>query len=207
MGNDDECKVDIITDQYDLDDLEVQYSSMDDHLYARWTGEDSRQAIGYRTLTEWFNKRVLKRVYDRHGRKSSESRLDNDYEILAGDDELLREDLKDDLKADGINANRLVRSFVSWGTIRNHLQNCIDGDKGTTEAKTDWEGQSVDIATDIAEQKVEQALKSLTSKGILDRGDEAEIAVQVQLSCPECHTRVPFEDARERGFICKEHRK
>lgn len=206
MANENRCKVDFVVDQYNLDAIEVQYSTIDDHLYARWTGENGRPEDGYRTLTEWFNKRILKRVYDQQGRKGFASRLDTDYEILIGDDELLREDLKDELRSEGIDADRLVRSFISWGSMRTHLQDCLDGEKSTVEAETDWEVESINIATDIVAEKAEQAIGSLSSKGKLSRGDEAEIEIQVQLSCPDCPTRIPLQEALERGFICKEHK-
>lgn len=206
MGKDDSCKVDTITEKYGLDEAEMQYPTVDDHLHARWTGEGSHQAAGYRTVTEWFNKRLLQRVYDEHGRNSSTSQLDSDYEILTSDDMLQRQDLKEGLRADGINADELTENFVSWGTIRNHLKECLDGEKSIPEAETNWEERSVEIAVDTTEKKAKQAIKSLASKNELDRGDAASISVQVLLSCPDCHTRVPFEEARERGYICQDHR-
>jgi len=206
MAGKEGCKVDIVVEQFGLDTVEVQYASTDDHLYARWTGEDGRSMDGYRTLTEWFNKQVLKRVYDQHALQSSSKRLAADYDILTGDDDISREDLKDELRAEGVEVDRLVDSFVSWGTMRNHLNECLDGEKPTSEAQTDWESESIDIATDVAKTKVRQALQSLMSKGDIARGDEADIDIQVQLSCPDCPTQVPFHEAVEQGYVCKDHR-
>lgn len=206
MTNDSGCKVEAVISRYDLDDVELQYASVDDHLRARWTGEGPRQAEGYRTLAAWFNKRVLKRAYDRNGRTGSPSRLEHDYDVLTGDDAFQTEELKGELAADGVDVDELLGSFVSWGTIRNHLKNCLEAEKPTSEASTDWELRSVDIATDTVERKVEAAIQSLASKDELEQGNEADVAVQVQLSCPDCHTRVPFEEAIERGFICPVHR-
>lgn len=206
MVTDSGCKVDIIVDRYDLDSAEVRYPSLDGHLYARWTGENAHQAEGYRTLTDWFNKQILRCVYDEHGRPSTSNRLANDYEVLTGDDDLARKELVDDVRADGITPENLIQDFVSWGTMRNHLKNCLDGEKQSTTAETEWEARSISIAKDFVGRKVREGINSLASKGDLDGGDGATIDVQVQLSCPECLTRVPFDEAYERGYVCKQHR-
>lgn len=200
-----ECKVDRVVRRYGMTPGDPAYDTIHRHLAAQWTGQDGRSAVGYRALTEWFNKRLLKQVYDKRGRETLGARLDNEYETLTGDDELLREELIDDLDADGIDGREITEDMVSWSTIRHHLKGCLGENKDTEPAATDWEYDSVRIASDQVSAKANEALRALASKGELPKADDAEVDVRVELSCPECPVRVPFEDAVSRGYICKDH--
>lgn len=199
------CKVERVVEGYDLDVASDRYGSVDEYLQARWTGADGRSADGYRTLAEWFNKRLLKHVYDEHARETVGLRVDSDYDALTGDDDLVRREVVDDLRADGIDGSALRDDMVSWSTLRHHLKGCLDGEKPTGVASSDWERESVRIARERTAEKVEEALRSLASKGDLPDADRSEVAVQVQLSCPDCPVRVPLERALARGFVCDEH--
>lgn len=199
------CKVDRVTERYGLAAADPVYDSLDEGLLARWTGRGDRSAMGYRSLTEWFNKRLLKRVYDEHGRETLGARLDSDYDLLQREDDLVSAELIESLHADGIEGDQLAADLVSWGTMRTHLQECLDGQKAAETADTEWEVASVEKAVDVAEDKTETAVSALTEKGQLAGGADAGIDVQVQLTCGSCPTRVPFAVALERGYICADH--
>lgn len=199
------CKVDKLIEKYDLDTAETRYDSTDQRLLARWTGDDGGSSEGYRPLTEWFNKRLLRALYEQQGRETLGVRVDSDYEVLTGDDDLAREELADDLALDGIDAEEYVSDTVSWSTMRRHLTDCLDGEKPQQRSDSGWERESVRIAREHAEGKVREAVSALSGKGELPGGDRAEIEVDVQVSCPECHIRVPLSDAIARGYICGEH--
>jgi len=203
----DGCKIEIVTDRYDLDEFEALYDSVDERLLARWTGADGTEPDGYRTLAEWFNRRLLKATYDERGRGAIGPRVQSDYEALTGEDDLLREEVADDLRADGIDVDRLRADMISWSTMRTHLTSCLDGEKTVERADSGpgWERRSVDIARDVAESKVREALSSLSSRGALPEADRADVTIQALLSCPDCPTRIPFDDAIDRGFVCKDH--
>lgn len=200
-----DCKVDWAVEAYDLDPARDGYDSVDAYLQARWTGADGRAADGYRTLATWFNKRLLKQVYDANGRETVGPRLDSEYDALTGDDELARREVMDDLRADGIDASALVDDMVSWSTLRHHLKDCLEAEKSPASADTDWERESVRIASERTAEKVAEALRSLDSKGELPNADRAEVTVQVQLSCPACPVRVSLAEAISRGYICRDH--
>jgi DNA-binding transcriptional ArsR family regulator len=199
------CKIDILAERYGLDEREARYESLDDRLLTRWTGADGNDSVGYRQLTVWFNRQLLRTTYDEHGRDTTGNRVENDYEALTGDDELLREEVRDDLAADGIDADSLQQDFVSWSTMRTHLKNCLEGEKVIRESDSDWQRRSVEIAKNISKSKVHEALPSLEDSGKLGGGEDANVEIQVLLSCPECPTRIPFSDALDRGFVCNEH--
>lgn len=205
MADDGACKVDRVVDEYGLQPARADYDSVDEYLRARWTGTDGHPPDGYRRLATWFNKRLLKRAYDAHGRETVGVRIDSEYEALTGDDELAREEVLEDLRSDGIDARSVVEDMVSWSTLRHHLKDCLDAEKATPTATTDWERESVRIAQERTARKVSEALRSLDSKGELPNAERAEVAVQVQLSCPECPVRVSLTEAVSRGYICREH--
>lgn len=199
------CKIDTVIAKYDLDQPNPRYDSIDNYLLTRWTGTDGREADGYRSLTDWFNKRLLKRIYDVHNRETIGTRVDSEYAALTGDATLMRQEIIDDLAQDGIDIETIRNDIVSWSTMRHHLNDCLDGEKDVSADDSEWEKRSVEIAHDQAVTKTEDALRSLTSKDVLPSGESAEIDVTIQLSCPHCPVRVPFEDAIRRGYVCDEH--
>lgn len=199
------CKVDTLIEEYELDAAEARYDSTDERLLARWTGADGGSAEGYRPLTGWFNRRLLRALYERHGRETLGVRVESDYEVLVGDDDLAREELIDDLAADGIDAEAYLDDTVSWSTVRRHLNECLDGEKPRERSNSGWERKSVRIAREHAAEKVGEAVSSLASRGDLPGGGEAEVDVVVRVSCPVCHVRIPLSDALARGYICADH--
>lgn len=205
MGSDTACKLDRVVDTYDLHGADPRHDSLSDGLLRRWRGDGEHAASGYRTLTEWFNKRLLRRVFDRHGRDALGTSVEHDYEALSGEDDLRREEVAESLAADGIDAEQLRKDMVSWGTMRTHLKNCLDGEKPRPSGSSDWERETVEMAKGFATEKVESALSSLASKGALEGFEEASVAVQIQLNCQHCPTRVPFEVALEQGYVCERH--
>jgi hypothetical protein len=205
MARDSGCKVDRVVADYGLGSADPVYDDFEEGLLARWTGAGEGDAMGYRSLTDWFNRRLLKRVNDDHGRDSLGARLDAEYEALAGDDDLLAREVIESLRADGVDGEALRDDMVSWGTMRTHLTECLDGRKAPRTATTDWERESVARATAVAERKAREAASALASKGDLAGGDGAEVGVAVHLGCDDCPTRVPFEVAVERGYVCERH--
>lgn len=199
------CKVDRALEKYDLDTVITRYDTVDEYLLARWKGTDGREGEGYRPLTDWFNERLLKYVYDEAGRESLGTRLESEYAALTGDDDLLREEVADDLRADGIAADEILDDMVSWSTMRHHLKGCLDGEKARAASSSDWERESIRIARRMTLEKVHDALRSLDSKGKLPGGVDAETVVQIQVQCPHCHVRVPLDEALDRGYVCEAH--
>jgi hypothetical protein len=199
------CKVDEVVDRYDLERADPRYESLNEGLLHRWRGSDGRDAVGYRPLTEWFHKRLLRRVYDEHGRETLGERIEHEYRALTGDDEILREEVVESLAADDIDAAAIREDLVSWGTMRTHLQECLEGTKPSEPSSGDWERETVAMARSFATEKVEQAVSSLSSKNDLAGREDVSVAVEVQLACAHCPTRVPFEVALDRGYVCEDH--
>lgn len=199
------CKVDIAVERYDLNGAGDVDESIDERLYARWTGENGHDEHGYRTLTDWFNKRLLKQVYDANNRATIGTRLDSEYDALTGDDEITRQEVISDLEASGIDAEQVCEDMVSWSTMRHHLKDCVGGEKERQRGHSNWEQESIDVIRASTVEKTEKVLRSLASKGKLPGAGDVDVAVQIQLTCPECPTRVSLDEALERGYVCERH--
>ncbi|WP_408960686.1 rod-determining factor RdfA [Natrinema sp. 74] len=199
------CKVDRLTDRYDLTPPRARDASLDEYLERRWTGADDRDPEGYKSLTEWFNKRLLSRIYEANGRDAMAAHLDREYELIVDGDGVERDELAADMATDGLDIDEVGSELISWSTMRHHLKGCLEAEKETPSASTDWERNTVEMAKEKTAEKARSVLSSLTSKDRLPEAERADIDVQVKLSCPECSVRVPFEDAVERGYVCETH--
>lgn len=199
------CKVDRVIEKYSLMTADPRYDSLDEGLLKRWQGTGEHDAVGYRTLTEWFNKRLLRQVYKQHGRSALDDRVEFDYRALTSDDDLVRQEAIEKLDASGIDGGTVHEDMVSWGTMRTHLQECLDGDKEQPTSSSDWERDTVSMAKSFAAEKVESALSALSSKEKIDGIEESSVSVQIQLDCDHCPTRVPFDVALDRGYVCEQH--
>jgi len=204
MGADHRCKVDRVVAAHGLADADPRHGSIDEGLLARWRGDGGHEAVGYRTLADWFNRRLLRQACRDAGRATPASRLEYEYEALTGEDDLAREEVSERLRADGVDVDALRSAFVSWGTLRTHLLNCLDGEKPPQEAG-DWERDSIEVARSVTTEKVETALSSLGTKGDLAGVDRTAVSVQVQLQCTECPTQAPLDIALDRGYVCADH--
>jgi len=202
------CKVDDLIEEYGLTAPGSDYDSIDDYLAQRWTGSDGRSPEGYKKLTDWFNKRVLKAIYEKHGRSTVSIHLDREYNVIVNEDNIQRTELAADLEGDGMDIDELKKTLVSHGTIRSHFKNCLEVEKDTqasTKSSSNSREKAIASAKRMASSKTQDILPDLTETGVVPHADEAIIDVEIRLKCPECDTRVPIEDAIQRGYICKEH--
>lgn len=199
------CKVGNVIERRDLDSGS-SVDDIDEYLVTRWLGEDGYTELGLRPLTDWFNRRILRDAYLENGRSTTETRIESEYEALAGDDDITRGEVVDDLGTDGIDGQQLIDDFVSKSTLQRHLTNCLDVRKRReSRSDGDWERQTIEHAQGVLREKVEAALQSLENKEMLPGATTATVETPVVLRCPECNTRVRFKTARERGYICKSH--
>ncbi|MGM0389906.1 MAG: rod-determining factor RdfA [Natrinema limicola] len=199
------CKLGRVADQYDLTGG-PNVDSLDEALLARWQGTGGFSEHGYRTLTDWFNERLLERAYERAGRRVSDTQLDAEFEVLLGDDELKKLDLEDELAEAGVDAEGVRGDMISWSTMRVHLTECLEGEKKRV-ARTDWERNSIEIARSQAATKIEEAVDSLGSKGRVTGAEAAAVSIDVQLHCDQCEASVPLVVAVDRGYVCEKHHK
>lgn len=200
------CKVGAAIEAYDLP-VPPGSSSIDEHLVDRWTGADDRSSVGYRTLTDWFNRRLLRAAYLANDRSATETRIEGEYAALVGDDELRREEVIADLESDGIDGEALANTLVSRSTMSRHLTRCLGADKPSSSEASDgeWEREKIQHGRRVFQKGVSEALRSLSNKDVLPGADGAELELPVLLSCPDCATRIPLRTALDRGYVCADH--
>jgi hypothetical protein len=199
------CKLGRVAASYGVTPEAAEFDTLDEALVARWRGSGNYRERGYRTLTDWFNRRLLKQVYDQHGRETAGSRLDSEFDALVDGDELTRLEVADDLAASGIDPDEVLADMISWSTMRTHITHCLGAEKQRAAATTDWERDSIAIARDHAETKIGEAVASLGSKGTVAGAADAAVSVDVTLECDECSTSVPLVVAMDRGYVCAAH--
>jgi hypothetical protein len=205
---DDCCKVGEIGAKYSLE-RGVVGDGVDQTLVARWLGDGDYAETGLRPLTDWFNRKVLKTVYNEHGRNALETRVRSDYEVLTDGDRDERLALVDDLATDGIDGEQLRDDFISAPTLYRHFTNCLDVEKTESDEEnggaSNWEEERVAYVKQSVRRNTQDALQSLENKDRLPHASDAQIEAQVILGCPVCGTTVRFERALERGYVCEEH--
>lgn len=203
------CKIDRISTIHEISPPTRTAKDLDTYLVDRWKGRENTDQAGVRTLSEWFNKQVLKSVYQEHGRSDSKVRIDADYAALQGDEipDHERAELLSELSADGIDSELIINQFIGKSTMSRHLKKCLGKNKTTSDAETEWEIDQIQLAKNTFRSNLESALQSLDSKGRIAGVDEADIQIQATLSCPECPTRVTVETAYEQGYVCPDHHK
>ena len=151
---------------------------------------------------------MLKAIYEKHGRSTVSIHLDREYNVIVNEDNIQRTELAADLEGDGMDIDELKKTLVSHGTIRSHFKNCLEVEKDTqasTKSSSNSREKAIASAKRMASSKTQDILPDLTETGVVPHADEAVIDVEIRLKCPECDTRVPIEDAIQRGYICKEH--
>ncbi|WP_336000754.1 rod-determining factor RdfA [Halorientalis halophila] len=188
------CKVCRILDERDMERYERR-------LVDQWQA-DAAQRKGYRQLAEWLNTMMLRREMDRAGLSTLGNEPESKYERLTGDDETVAAEVRRDLRGEGIDVDELDADFVSYGVVRTHLTDCL-GLERDVEA-TDWEADAIEYTREHATGKLEDAVRSLVSKGNLAACGDVEVHVSFEVECEECHTQVPVERALRRGYITRD---
>lgn len=199
------CKVGRVIDRYEIEPYHAEFDDIDRELLALWKGEGDLKPRGYRSLAEWFNKQLMRSAYDAKERMVLGTQLDEEFATLTGDDDIARGELFDKLEQDGVDGTQLYEDMISFSTLRRHLTDCLGGEKERREAETDWEENSVEIASERLVEKVESALTSYETKGDIEGASRAEVAAQIYLSCPECATRRTLTEALRCGYVCETH--
>lgn len=189
------CKVCRVLDQHGLADRESE-------LLDRWLAEGPRR-MGYRRLARWLNVAMLRRAMDRAGLSILGEEPASKYDRLTGEDEAVAEEVRTDLAASGVDVDGLEGEFVSYGVVRTHLRECLGAEREHDPGN--WEEESIRIASDHAEGKVSEAVRSLVNKGELEAGGDITVNVRVELECEGCHMRVPVDRALRRGHVCSEN--
>lgn len=159
-----------------------------------------REGASLRDLEGVINRAILREVVEGSG-VAVIGDVDHIYETLVGDDASTgeRTETREQLARAGIDVDAVLEDFVSYQTVRTHLNECLGVD-------TDRRGQ---LSIDDARGTIEWARSR--SEGIIDRTmdrlrrDEQfrvgtiDVSHDVRVSCTDCGGSYPIEEFLERG--------
>jgi hypothetical protein len=182
-------------------DLEDRLSrDLDAALVRRWNGI-GHEEMGVRSISNWFNQKLMQVAYDEAGLSTLDSRIQSDYEALTEGDGMVKDSVMIELEGEGVDPEELIDHFVSGPTIYRYLTDNIGAEKEKEEEDKEWEADAIDYQIDKLNTTIEEALSSLESKGKLDiEGDfDSDVRVYVEDGCG----RTSLSKALNQGYISK----
>lgn len=189
MGDNCTCKIDRISEEYDLTEL-------DEELY------DQHQESGasLRDLEAYVNRRILE-----HALEDAEviplGGVESIYEILDSDDVSAgkQAELRARLTQAGIDIEQVERDFVTYQTVRKHLRQALDLDTGKRQT-TDIDDAETTIRRlrSKSETVIAETLNRLRKAGKLNT-DELDIMVSIRVTCKGCGDSYPLHNLLDRG--------
>jgi len=189
------CKIDRVTEARGLTDIE-------ERLQTRWDDGES-----LRDLERYFNQAVLRTAMTSAGMETIDGESSNLYRLLT-DDEVTagkRVDAESRLRRNGVDPDSVTDDFVSYQTVRTHLNDCLGVQ--TTRESTLTVAQARNTV-----HKLVSRIESVTLRTIerLCRQDTVAIAapsvtVSVRVACSECNDEYTFSTLlTERRCSCTE---
>lgn len=188
------CKLCRVLSEWDVERYE-------DRLLRDWQGKNGPRK-GYRTLAREINVMLLRREMDRAGVTTLANEASSKYDRLTGEDETIARETRRLLRNEGVPIESLTSDFVSYGTVRTHLTSCLDAEYDPPDSSGRWTTESIDIATENAQQKIEEAVNALVNRDELHVGGDVSVGLDVTLTCSVCDARVDVDRAIRRGYVC-----
>jgi hypothetical protein len=183
------CKIDRVVQARGLTDIE-------DRLERRWSDGKS-----LRELERFFNETVLQAAMAEAGMETIDGESSNLYRLLTDDKVSAGKqvDAESRLRRNGVDPDSLTDDFVSYQTVRTHLNDCL-GIQTTRESSfTASEARST-------VHKLVSRLESVTLRTIdrLCRDERLSIVapsvtVSVRVACSECQDEYTFSTLLDRG--------
>ncbi|AEH35623.1 MULTISPECIES: rod-determining factor RdfA [Natrialbaceae] len=171
------CKVERVTERYDLHEA-------DERLLRRRENEDA----SLRELETHLNRRLLKREMFEQGMSPLDGEVENYYRLLTDDTVMTtaRREARRKLEEAGIDVDGVKADFVSYQTVRKHLNECLD--KDTSEEytpKPDNDRRNIEKIQQRLQKVVEKSVRRLTEHDVIQIGSP-EATVSVKVTCGDC---------------------
>ncbi|WP_425494352.1 rod-determining factor RdfA [Natronoglomus mannanivorans] len=91
------------------------------------------------------------------------------------------------LKQAGIDTEALRKSFISYRTVKNHLNDCVDIDTSTESTITRTDARNtVGWARKRCEAVITRTVERLSKTGIATISDDFDVTVTPRVTCNEC---------------------
>ncbi|MFC7209094.1 rod-determining factor RdfA [Natronoarchaeum sp. GCM10025321] len=183
------CKVDRISNKWEL-------AEIDERLQKRRNDGDS-----LRDLETYYNQAVLQAAMKATGQETLDGEIPNVYRLLT-DDEVSpgeRIDVESRLRQNGLDPAELTGDFVSYQTIRTHLNDCLEVDtaRDTTLTVSDAQNTVFKLIS-RTESVAHQMIARLETGGSLTI-PAPTVTLSLRVGCSECGDEYPFSKLLERG--------
>lgn len=172
------CKVDRVRDEYDLYNLDARL----EHLHQN---EDN----SLRDLEAFVDQQVLRRAMEKAGMTVLDGEEENYYRLLTDDEvmESARKEAKRELRNAGVDVKQVEKDFVSYQTVRKHLNKCLEID--TSEEYTpDPEKTRNDFAAMQSRVKnvITKTLERLRKYDAIHI-DNPTVSININVRCGNCN--------------------
>ena len=183
------CKLDRISRKRNLDDLDTRL------LERRSSGASLRE------LETYYNQQVLAAAMRNSGVETLDGEVENLYQLLTGDDVSTGTQIeaRSRLERNGIDPDAVLDDFVSYQTVRTHLNDClgVDTNRSVQIDRTDAKNTVFKLLS-RTEVITERTIDRLCSAGYLRIG-EPEITLSLRIACTECGEEYTFTRLLERS--------
>lgn len=162
--------------------------------------EQRDDGASLRHLESVVNKALLRSALE-DSRRDFIGDVDSIYERLT-DAEMSagkRAETADQLSRGDVDVDELLSDFVSYQTVRTHLQDCLEVDtrRGQSLNPEDARG-TIEWARSRSEGIIERTIERLSGVSGFQSGD-VDVTYTVRVSCPDCKTSSRIEAFIERG--------
>lgn len=190
MSNETEnCKIDRVAQKWKLEDLDNRL------LERRETGASLRD------LEAYHNRRVLEAAMEDAGIETLEGEVENLYRLLTDDDVSVgtRVEAQSRLERNGIDPGSIADDFVSYQTVRTHLNDCLDIDTERNAEIDETKAKNIVFKLlSRTESITERTIDRLRSSDLLAVG-KPEVTLSLRIACTDCGEEYTFARLVERG--------
>lgn len=110
-----------------------------------------------------------------------------------------------ELRQAGVYVDELKKRFVSYRTVKNHLNDCVDVDTSRNESITiDSARKTIGWARSRCEGVIEKTIERLSNAGLVTTGADVEVTVTPRVTCDDCGVSVTISEfLRRAGCDCE----
>lgn len=176
------CKIDKVIESRGLTDME-------ERLQTRWA-----DGASLRELERFFNEAVLRAAMKSAGMETIDGESSNLYRLLT-DDEVTagkRVDAESKLLRNGVDPGTVTNDFVSYQTVRTHLNDCLGIQTARENTLTIGEARNtVHKLVSRIESVTLRTIERLCRQGTLGIAAPS-VTVSVRVACSECNDKYTF---------------
>ena len=154
-----------------------------------------------RALERFFNREVLAAAMRAAGMELLDGEAANVHRLLTAEDvsHAARTEARDRLSRAGVDVDGVTDDFVTYGTIRTHLRECVGIETGReTDVGADAVRETVFTLVGRTEAVTERELSRLAETDAFDAGD-LTVSLTARVACEACGEEYGLRRLLERG--------